>query len=57
MDEPIFQILDKRMSRTYNSNFRIDRLDTCTKLALITLCKIIDEKLESIRSQNVKTID
>jgi len=39
----LFKELEMRMCKKYNSNHRIDTLDTCTKLALITLCEIIDE--------------
>ena len=41
--DELFKKLEVRMCKKFNSNHRIDTLDTCTKLAFMTLCEIIDE--------------
>jgi hypothetical protein len=50
----LFDELEKYMRKNYNSNFRIDTLDIVTKLALLSLCKILDKKLSELRNDLTK---
>jgi hypothetical protein len=44
----LFQELELRMGKKYNSNFQINTLDTCTKAAIKELCEILDEIFNNI---------